>query len=120
MDNVVKFFNGIFTVEFKWELIWLKNKITGVETTLRPEKFSNLLFQNFDGEQIKKLMHALYDGKKLLIDFDNDKVKLIERKDEPFIKSMSQYFSVKAVENWINNLDFDEQNLYKNGEDLND
>ena len=108
-----KAITGIYTVEKKYELIWLTNKVTKSSETLPYFTFRNLLFQSFNEDTIKKILEAINCEEKLLIDFDKDRVKRIVVKDRPFIESMNKYFSVKAAQQWLEDLE-DENSIYKN------
>lgn len=108
-----KAISGIYIIEKKYELIWLTNKVTKSSETLSYFTFRNLLFQSFNEDTIKKILEVLNCEEKLLIDFDKDTVKRIIVKDRPFIESMNKYFSVKAAQEWLDNLE-DENDLYKN------
>jgi len=104
-NNSNKIINGIFLVEKKWDLIWLKNKPLNIEETLPYFKFQNLLFQSFNEIYVKKILDAINCEEKLIIDFDKSIVKLIKQKDEPFHKEMKKHFTVQAVQNWVDNYD---------------
>lgn len=97
---MAKLINGIYIIEKKWDLYWLKNKDTNTSEAMRFEKFQNILFQSFNGEQIIKIANILDDNKKVLIDFDKDIAKVIVKKDEPFINAMLPFFNKKAVQQW--------------------
>lgn len=109
-----KIITGIYLVEKKWERIWLKNKFQDTVETLDYFTFHNLLFQSFDSDYIKKILEALNSEKKLIIDFDKDIVKVIVSKDQPFIKALAPYFNPAMVEEWYNNEEYDESNIYNN------
>lgn len=103
---------GIYLVEKKWDLIWLKNKIEDKEETLPYFKFQNFLYQSFDEDYIKKILEAINCEKKLLIDFDKSVVKIVVEKEQPFIKTMTPFFKVDTVLDWQNNAGEYKDNIY--------
>lgn len=103
MNN--KLIEGVWIVERKYDSIWLNNKKDKTSQTLKQSKFQTILFQSFDGEQIKKIMEAINCDEKLLIDFDNSKVKKIELKNEPFLNHMKNFMNATAAEMEISTID---------------
>ena len=93
-----KVIEGVYIAEKKFDLIWLKNKITESNQTLGYDQFRTLLFQSFTEDQIKKILEAINSSEKLLIDFDKSKVKKVVLKDEPFLKTMNKYMNATAAE----------------------
>lgn len=89
--------SGIYTVEKKTDLIWLRDKNQQIVQTFPYFTFKTLLLQCFTEDQIKILMEVLDCSDKLLIDFDKGKAKKIILKDEPFINHMKTFMNVNAV-----------------------
>lgn len=96
-DNKFKVIEGIYIVEKKFDLIWLKNKITESNQTLSYDNFRTLLLQSFTEDQIKKILESINSSEKLLIDFDKNKVKKVVLKDEPFVHTMKKYMNPTAA-----------------------
>ena len=81
MNNTNNLISGVYIVEKKWGLIWLKNKLKNINETVKDDKFYVMLLQHFDSDYIKKILEALSEEKKLIIDFDNEVVKVVDAKD---------------------------------------
>lgn len=101
----VKLIEGIWIVDKHYDLIWLRNDEKKLSQTLNYFKFETILFQSFDGNQVKKIMEALNCEEKLLIDFDKSKVKKIELKNEPFVNHMKNFMNANAAEMEISTID---------------
>lgn len=101
MNNSDKILSGVYLVEKKWGLIWLTNKVKHINETIKYEKFYVILLQTFGIDYTKKILEALSEEKKLIIDFDNEKVKVVAKKDSPFHQSLSFYFNPNTVQNQI-------------------
>lgn len=106
-----KTLTGIYIVEKKWSLIWLKDNKKKISQTMKYFDFAAILHQSFNEEQIKKILEALNCENKLLIDFDKEKVKVVNKKEDNFFNEMNKYMNVKAVQdlvednndfNWLN------------------
>ena len=102
-DN--KLIEGVWIVDKRYDLIWLRNDINKISQTLNYFNFETLLFQSFDSDQVKKIMEAINCEEKLLIDFDKSKVKKIELKNEPFINYMKNFMNANAAEMEISTID---------------
>ena len=100
MEKVLK---DIYIVEKKWSLIWLNDKEKQTIQTLDYFDFKALLYQSFTEEQIKKILEELDCEKKLLIDFNKEKVKIINQKEEPFINQMKLYMNPNFIQDSIDN-----------------
>ena len=100
MEKVLK---GIYIVEKKWSLIWLNDKEKQTTQTLDYFNFKALLYQSFTEEQIKKILEELDCERKLLIDFDKEKVKIINQKEESFINQMTLYMNPNFIQDSIDN-----------------
>lgn len=111
MQNKV-LISGIFVVEKKWGLIWLKNKVENKSENLNYFKFETLLHRSFDESTIKKILEAINCEKKLLIDFDNSFVKVIKEPEVKFEDCFSKYFNTQCVEEWLENGEHIESDLY--------
>jgi len=112
-----KIITGIYLVEKKWDLIWLKNKVLNIEETLNYFKFETLLFQTFEKPYIIKILDAINCEKKLIIDFDKAIVKIVEEKPIDYYQEMTKYFNPTVVQDWLEGIDIDnEEELYKNYE----
>lgn len=100
--------SGIYTVEKKLDLIWLRDKNQQIVQTFQYFTFKALLLQCFTEDQIKVLMEVLDCSDKLLIDFDKSKAKKIILKDEPFINHMKTFMNPNAVREEYEEALFDE------------
>lgn len=96
--NNIKVIDGIWIVEKKYDLIWLKDTKNNISQTLNYFKFQNILYQDFTEDQVKKIMESLNCEEKLLIDFSKEKVKKIELKDIPFTEHMKTFMNANAAE----------------------
>lgn len=96
-----KTLNGIYVVEKKYSLIWLNNSEKKTTETMKYFDFAAILHQSFNEKQIKVILEALNCDEKLLIDFDKEKVKLINKKEDPFVKEMNNFMNIKAVQNLV-------------------
>ena len=98
MSNNEKLISGIYLVERRWDLIWLKNKVRNINETIKDEKFYVMLLQTFGHDYTQKILEALSEEKKLVVDFDNAKVKVVDTKDVQFHKSLSFYFNPQNIQ----------------------
>lgn len=107
-----KIISGIYIVKKKYQLIHLLNEFEKKSEYLDYFKFSNLLYQSFTEDYIKKILEAINSDKTLLIDFDKDVVNLIEEKDPKFEDNFAKYFNPETAKNWLDSdIDF-ENKLY--------
>lgn len=104
-----KLIHGIWIAEKKYELIWLNDTKNKLSQTLNYFKFKTILLQDFDADQIKKIMEALDCSEKLLIDFDKGKVKKVELKNVPFIEYMKTFMNPTAAEANLNTVQEDSE-----------
>lgn len=104
---------GIYIVQRKWDLIYLNNKKSQIEEYMNYYVFEKLLIQKFDGDKVKKILDEINSEKKLLIDFDKSLVKIIKEKEIRFIDSFGRYFTAVAAQDWLDNVEDYENNLYK-------
>lgn len=106
---------GIYIVQIKYELFWLKDTEKNVEEAFNLKDFELMLRQRFMHNQILKILEALYSENKLIIDFGKSKVKIIKEKDQPFIKEFAKYFTAQMAEAYQQNLEeaTNEEELYK-------
>lgn len=106
---------GIYIVEIKYQLFWLKDTEKNSEEAFNLKDFKLMLGQCFLYEQILKILEALYSGNKLIINFNESKVKVIKEKDQPFIKEFAKYFSAEMAQAYQENLEeaTNEDELYK-------
>ena len=95
-----KITTDIYIVEEKYGYIFLDSQTMDSKKAMDPFKFRVLLVQSFTEDQIKKIIEALSLGKKLIIDFDKDRVKGIEEKEERFENAFLETFSKEAVQEW--------------------
>ena len=98
MNNTNNLISDVYIVEKKWGLIWLKNKLKNINETVKDDKFYVMLLQHFDSDYIKKILEALSEEKKLIIDFDNEVVKVVDAKDISYIQSLKFYFNPKNIQ----------------------
>jgi len=99
MNQVNKLISGVFLVERKWGLIWLKNKTKNINETVKDDKFYVMLLQCFGRDYTLKILEALSEDKKLLIDFDKEKVKIVDTKTVDFHQSLNFYFNPQTIQN---------------------
>lgn len=99
MSKSDKLISGTYIVEKKWDLIWLKNKIKNINETIKDDKFYVMLLQCFGPDYTNKILEALSEEKKLIIDFDKEKVKVVDTKDIPFNQSLRFYFNPQTIQN---------------------
>lgn len=99
MNEQEKLISGVYLIEKKWGLVWLKNKLKNINETIKDDKFYVFLLQTFGPDYTKKILEALSEEKKLIIDFDNEKVKVVDTKDIPFNQSLSFYFNPQNIQN---------------------
>lgn len=106
---------GIYIVQIKYELFWLKDVEKDIEEAFNLKDFELMLRQRFMNDQILKILEALYSENKLIIDFGESKVKVIKEKDQPFIKEFAKYFTAQMAEAYQQNLEeaTNEDELYK-------
>lgn len=106
---------GIYIVQIKYELFWLKDTEKDVEEAFNLKDFELMLRQRFMHNQILKILEALYSENKLIIDFGKSKVKIIKEKDQPFIREFAKYFTAQMAEAYQQNLEeaTNEEELYK-------
>lgn len=97
VDN--KLISGVYLVERKWGLIWIKNKVKNINETVKDDKFYVMLLQIFTIDRVHKILEALSEEKKLIINFDNEEVKVVKSKDVPFHQSMKIYFNPQNIQN---------------------
>lgn len=100
-----KTLTGIHVVEKKYSLIWLRDNEKQLSQTMKYFDFVAILHQSFNEQQIKKILEALNCEERLLIDFDKEKVKIINKKEEDFSKEMNKYMTAKTVQDIIDNTD---------------
>lgn len=94
MQNNDKILSGTFIVDKRFtDTVQLYDKKLDTTTYIDYFKFNNLLFQYFDIDYINKILDKLNNEEKLLIDFDNCKVKRIVQKDPNFIDKMLEHFN---------------------------
>lgn len=105
-------------VERKWELIWLKNKVKNINETIKDDKFHVMLLQSFGIDYTNKILEALSEEKKLIIDFDNEKVKVVDTKTTPFNQSLKFYFDPKNIQNELDTGEFVDIYGYNKEENL--
>lgn len=107
--------SGIYLVQIKYELFWLKDTEKNTEEAFNLKDFELMLSQRFMHDQILKILEALYSENKLIIDFGKSKVKIIKEKDQPFIKEFAKYFTAQMAEAYQQNLEeaTNEEELYK-------
>lgn len=114
MNNDLNYkLTGVFVVEKKWNLIWLKNKVKNINESFNYFKFESLLHQIFDEEKVKKILDALNTENKLLIDFDKAFVKLIKEPEPDFKQYYGAYFTSQAAQDWLDSVEDFEDNMYK-------
>ena len=101
MNESNKLISGVYLVERKWGLIWLKNKLKNINETVKDNKFYVMLLQCFGSDYTNKILEALSEEKKLVIDFDKEKVKVVDYKDIPFIQSLKFYMNPQTIQNEI-------------------
>lgn len=106
---------GIYIVEIKYQLFWLKDTEKNSEEAFNLKDFELMLGQCFLHDQTLKILEALYSGNKLIINFNESKVKVIKEKDQPFVKEFAKYFTAEMAQAYQENLEeaTNEDELYK-------
>lgn len=108
--------SGVFVVERQGisNTVCLSNKLLDIQpSNIDYFQFKNLLVAIFDADYIVKILDALNSNKRLIIDFDNAVVKLIEEKDIDFKKILSTYFNPQQVQNEIDDPYFElDEDIY--------
>lgn len=112
MNNSI-ILSGVYLVEIRWGLVWLKDNIKQNNQSMKYEKFLNLLLQKFNSDQISKINEALTTNNKLIIDFNKSLVKLVKDKEKKFEQYFASYFTTKAAEDWLENKEDFEEYMYK-------
>lgn len=112
MNNSI-ILSGVYLVEIRWGLVWLKDAIKQNNQSMKYEKFLNLLLQKFNSDQINKINEALTTNNKLIIDFNKSLVKLVKDKEKKFEQYFASYFTTKAAEDWLENKEDFEEYMYK-------
>ncbi|MBR2239998.1 MAG: hypothetical protein IKO49_02075 [Bacilli bacterium] len=107
--------SGIYLAQIKYELFWLKDTEKNTEEAFNLKDFELMLSQRFMHDQILKILEALYSENKLIINFNDSKVKIIKEKDQPFIKEFAKYFTAEMAQAYQDNLEdaTNEDELYK-------
>lgn len=119
MNENNKLISGAYVVEKKWGLIWLKNKLRNINETVKDDKFYVMLLQCFGPDYTDKILEALSEEKKLIIDFDNEKVKVVDTKDVPFKQSLKFYFNPQTIQNELDTGEHIDIYGYNKEEELN-
>ena len=99
MKTSNKLISGTYVVERKWDLVWLKNKVKNINEIVKDDKFYIMLLQTFSIDRVHKILEALSEEKKLIINFDKEEVKIVETKTSPFHQNMKLYFNPQNVQN---------------------
>ena len=107
--------SGIYIVQIKYQLFWLKDIEKNTEEAFNLRDFELMLSQKFMHDQILKILEALYSENKLIVNFNESKVKIIKEKDQPFIKEFAKYFTAEMAQVYQENLEdaVTEDELYK-------
>lgn len=92
---------GVFICEFKYELYWLKDIEKNTQEAFNLNNFTLLLRSCFIQTQVKKIIDELTSYKRLIIDFSLKKVKIIEEKEQPFLKDFIKYFKPENIEIYL-------------------
>ena len=101
MTQNSKILTGTYLIEKKWDVYWLTNKVKRINETMKYEKLYVILLQCFGFDYTKKILEAISEEKKVIVDFDKEKVKVVGQKDSPFHKSLSFYFKPQTVQNQL-------------------
>lgn len=94
---------GIYTVEKKYELIWLTDARSKSSESLNYFKFAALLTQAFTEKQIKIILDELNCSRKVILDFDKGVAKKIIDKDVNFVEAMKPYFNPSYIQGQLDN-----------------
>ena len=103
---------GIYTVEKKYDLIWLTDARSKATESLNYFKFAGLLTQSFTEKQAKIILEELNCARKVILDFDKGIAKKIIDKDVNFIEAMKPYFSPSYIQNQLDDPFNDSIDLY--------
>lgn len=90
--------SGIYILEYKWTLYWLFDNKNNTKEVISKEKLLYFLAPLFTIDKINRVFEELYNEKRILVDFDNKKLKLIVEKETPFLQAMLPYFNAKQIE----------------------
>lgn len=115
MDKVI---SGVFRVEKKWDLIWFINENLQTKEIVKRDLLLKYLFSTFDFDYVQKIIEAIDENKKLIIDFDTTRVKLIVDKEQPFTKYMQQFFNTNYILNNIDEISTEDYNISSNIKEL--
>ena len=95
---------GIYLAYKRWELMWLENKELDQKTSFKYFDFEKIINMNFPIDMAKKILEHINCGdRKVILDFDNKKAKVVLTKDEPFENALKQYFDPNFIAKTIEN-----------------
>ena len=110
MNNVkVK---GIYTVEKKYDLVWLKEAGTESNQSMNYFNFEKILYQAFTDNQIKVILDEINCMRKVILDFDKGVAKKVIDKDPNFLEAMLPYFNAKRIQQQLDDPFAEEYNAY--------
>lgn len=95
-----KLITGTYIVYRLNDRYTLENRLNKVKESINCDKLHIFLLQNFDIDIVNKIEEALNSEKRLLIDFDTNTVKLVEKKEPTFEEYMSSYMTAQAAQSW--------------------
>lgn len=90
--------SGTYIIQWQWNLYWLLNTLDKTKEVINKDKLTLFLAPIFNIEKIKYIFDELQDGKKVLVDFDNKKAKLILQKEKPYENYLLNYLNSAKIE----------------------
>ena len=103
---------GVYLVEKKYDLIWLKDsKSNNIETT-KYFTFESYLHQKFDENKIAVILEELNCDRKVIVDFDKGIAKKVIDKDYDFIKTMQPFFNAKYIQQQLDDPFSEQLDMY--------
>ena len=96
---------GVYSVEKKYDLIWLTNGKTKQTESMKYFDFEKILHQSFTEKQIINILDEINCMRKVILDFDKGIAKKVIDKDYNFIQAMNAYFDPKKIQNQLDNFD---------------
>lgn len=103
---------GVYKVEKKYDLIWLKDGKTNTSQSLDYFKFEGFLHQKFTDKQIEVILDELNCMRSVILDFDNGIAKKIIDKDYDFKQVLTPLFNAKRIQQELMDPFIEEINLY--------
>ena len=104
---------GIYKVEKKYDLIWLKDSKTNTSQSIDYFKFESFLHQKFNEKQIETILDEINCMRSVILDFDKGIAKKIIDKDYDFKQALTPLFNAKRIQQELEDPFADEINIYE-------